>query len=100
MTHATETIKLKFRRPSKTVVAAVSVALVVCAAAMAAVGVSLEGERQRVQELKDQAYRLEQEKAQWEEKLDSVGSVDFVAQVAKDELGLVDPDTVIIQPEN
>ena len=50
--------------------------------------------------LKDQASQLEQEKGQLEDKIDSLGSVDSVEQIAKDELDLVDPDTVIINPES
>ena len=50
--------------------------------------------------LNDKASQLEQENGQLEDKIDSLGSVDSVEQIAKDELGLVDPDTVIIQPQN
>ena len=50
--------------------------------------------------LNDKASQLEQENGQLEDKIDSLGSVDSVEQIAKDELGLVDPDTVIIQPES
>ena len=49
--------------------------------------------------LKDQASQLEQENGQLEDKIDSLGSIDSVEDIAKDELGLVDPDTVIIDPE-
>ena len=50
--------------------------------------------------LNDKASQLEQENGQLEDKIDGLGSVDSVEQIAKDELGLVDPDTVIIQPES
>lgn len=50
--------------------------------------------------LNDKASQLEQENGQLEDKIGSLGSVDSVEQIAKDELGLVDPDTVIIQPES
>lgn len=50
--------------------------------------------------LGDKAAQLEQENGQLEDKIDKLGSVDSVEQIAKDELDLVDPDSVIFQPEN
>ncbi len=50
--------------------------------------------------LKDKASQLEQEKGQLEDKIDDLGSVDSVEQIAKEELGLVDPDSIIFQPES
>ena len=50
--------------------------------------------------LKDKASQLEQENGQLEDKIDSLGSIDSVEDIARDELGLVDPDTVIIDPES
>ena len=45
-----------------------------------------------------QALQLEQENARFDEKIDALGTVQGVEQIARDELGLVDPDTVLIQP--
>lgn len=56
--------------------------------------------REQAQALKDQAQQLEQENSQLEDKIDSLGSLEGVEDIAKDELGLVDPDTIIIEPEN
>ncbi len=50
--------------------------------------------------LNDKASALEQEKNQLEDKIDGLGSVDSVEQIARDELDLVDPDSVVFQPEN
>lgn len=50
--------------------------------------------------LGDKAAQLEQENGQLEDKIDKLGSVDSVEQIAQEELGLVDPDSVIFQPEN
>ncbi len=50
--------------------------------------------------LKDKAAQLEQENGQLEDKIDKLGSVDSVEQIAQEELGLVDPDSVIFQPED
>ena len=45
-----------------------------------------------------QAAQLEQENTALDEKIDAVGSVEGVEQIAQDALGLVSPDTVLIQP--
>jgi cell division protein FtsB len=50
--------------------------------------------------LKDQAAQLEQDNGQLKDKIDGLGSVDSVEDIAKEELDLVDPDSVIIQPES
>ena len=49
--------------------------------------------------LTDKAAQLEQENKELQDKIDSLGSAEGVGQIAEDELGLVDPDTVIISPE-
>ena len=49
--------------------------------------------------LREQAQQLEQENDRLDEKIDNLGSLESVEQIAKDELDLVDPDTVIIEPE-
>ena len=56
--------------------------------------------REQVQALKEYAQQLEQENDRLQDKIDSLGTLEGVEDIAKDELGLVDPDTVIIEPEN
>ena len=56
--------------------------------------------REQVQELKEHARQLEQENEQLKEKIENLGTLEGVEDIAKDELGLVDPDTIIIEPEN
>lgn len=56
--------------------------------------------RERAEALRSQAVSLEQENADLKEKLDSVGSVDGIVQVAQDELDLVDPASVVFKPVN
>ncbi len=49
--------------------------------------------------LKDKAADLEHANAQLVEKTSELGSVQSVEDIAKEELGLVDPNAVIITPE-
>lgn len=55
---------------------------------------------EETQNLKDEAAAIEQENADLQEKKDNLGSVQSVEDIAREELGLVDPDTVIIEPQS
>lgn len=47
----------------------------------------------------EQAAAMEGANADLQEKISSVGSVKSIQQIAQDELGLADPDTVLIHPD-
>ena len=47
----------------------------------------------------EQAAAMEGENADLQEKIANIGSVQSIKQIAQDELGLADPDTVLIHPE-
>lgn len=49
--------------------------------------------------LTDQAAQAEQTQADLQEKIDSLGSVQSIEDIAREELGLVDPDTVLVDPQ-
>ena len=49
--------------------------------------------------MREEAAILEQENEELQEKIENMDNVEGVQQIAEDELGLVDPDTVVIKPE-
>ena len=53
----------------------------------------------QIDELKDEASGLEYANEVLEQKTEDLGSVQSIQDIAREELGLVDPDTVIIDPE-
>ena len=53
----------------------------------------------QIGELKDEASGLEYANEVLDQKTEELGSVQSIQDIAKEELGLVDPDTVIIDPE-
>ena len=55
--------------------------------------------RSQVEDLRQEAAALEQENRELQEKINDLGSVQSVQDIAREELGLVDPNTVVIQPE-
>ena len=53
----------------------------------------------QIDELKDEASGLEYANEVLEQKTEELGSVQSIQDIAKEELGLVDPDTILIDPE-
>ena len=52
-----------------------------------------------IADLKEEASGLEYANEELEKKMGELGSVQSIQDIAQDELGLVDPDTVLIDPE-
>lgn len=94
-----EKTKLVFRSGSNLLKAAVLVLLVVSIVALLAIRSELLYAKSRAEDMRQQAAQLEQENADLEEKIENLGSVEGVIEIAQEELGLVAPDTVILTPE-
>ena len=73
--------------------------ILTCAAALFALGIVRGRIQQQTQAALDQAAALEQENAELIEKKENLGSSSSIKEIAKEELGLVDPDTIIIKPD-
>lgn len=91
-------VRLVYRRSSTLTKAVVLSAIVLSMAALITLQLTISAAQDRTQDLTDQAAQLEQENQQLEDKIDNLGSADSVEDIAKDELDMVDPDTVIIEP--
>ena len=52
----------------------------------------------RTEEMRQQAAELEYQNEELEEKVNNLDSIQGVKDIAKEELGLVDPDEVVIDP--
>ena len=74
--------------------------ILVCGLALVALGVVQNRIQQQTQAALDQAAALEQENAELAEKKDNLGSSSSIKEIAKEELGLVDPDTIILDPNS
>ena len=53
----------------------------------------------QIDEMKDEASGLEYANAELDQKTEELGSIQSIQDIAKEELGLVDPDTILIDPE-
>ena len=74
--------------------------ILACAAALIALGVVRGRIQQQTKEALDQAATLEQENAELAEKKEELGTSSSIRDIAKEELGLVEPDTIIIEPNS
>lgn len=52
-----------------------------------------------IADLKEEASGLEHANEELERKTEELGSVQSIQDIAKEELGLADPDTILIDPE-
>ena len=91
-------VRLVYRRSSMLTKAVVLSAIVLSMAALITLQLTIGATQDRTQQLTDQAAKLEQDNQQLENNIDGLGSADSIGQIAKDELGMVDKDTVIIDP--
>lgn len=60
----------------------------------------LRGIESQTQAALDQAAELEHENTELESKTDHIDSSSVIRDIAQEELGLVDPDTIIIDPNS
>lgn len=92
-------IRLVYQRSRTLTKVVVLVALVLSMAALVTLAVARQDAEDQAAKLREQVLQLEQKNAQLEQYIDDLGSVQSVERIAAEELGLVDPDTVIIQPQ-
>lgn len=91
-------IRLIVQRSRLATKCAVLAALVLSMAALLALGMAQNNARTQLNDLQEQEQQLELENARLEQYLEEQGSIQSIQRIAGEELGLVNPDTVIIQP--
>ncbi len=93
-------VKLRFQKSSLLVKVALIAVLVLSIAALAVLGTALQGTRAQTEELRAQAAALEQDNEKLRQDIDDLGTVAGIIRLAREKLGLVEPNTVIIEPKN
>ena len=92
-------IKPVYRRSSNRMKIIVTVAIVLAIICLFTLRVAMSDLNRSNQALESQAAALEQENADLTEQISIQGSRESVIQIARELLGLVMPNTVIVQPE-
>ncbi len=93
-------IRVVFRRGSLSLKIAVLALVVLSLAALLLVWLYKQDAQREYEKKRAEAIRLEQENSRLQEAIDKLGTLEGIAYIAKEQLGLVDPDTIIIEPEN
>ena len=92
-------IRLVYRRSPTMLKCVLLGMLLVCTLALTVLRISLQDTKEKTEDLREQAVVLEQENLELERSISQLGTVQSVTELAGKLLGLVDPDTVIFQPE-
>lgn len=91
-------IKLVYR-PGKTLTKVALLGVIVLStAALITIHTAIERSEAREEAMRSEAAALEQQNRELEQKIDALGSKDSILDIAEEELGLVDPDTVVYVP--
>lgn len=91
-------VRVVFRRSSTTLKIFLIAALLISTVTLLTLRGILLAERQKAEQLRQQAIALEQENEKLTRRSAMLGSVESVKELATELLGLVDPDTVIFEP--
>lgn len=91
--------RLVYRRSAPAVRGVMLCAIALSMAAVLTLNLTVAAAQERADALREQAAQLEESNRQLEESISALGSSESVKDIAREELGLVDPDTVIIEPK-
>ena len=91
--------RVELRSSSNLLKIVVAVLIVFSLAALLALGWMRGSIQKQTEGQKEAAAALEQENRDLQEKIDNLDTVQGVQDIAREELGFVDPNTVVIQPE-
>lgn len=93
-------VQIEFRRSRPLTKIVVCAAIVLSMAALITLRVAQDHIQAQTDQMREKAAYLEHENSVLDERNKDLESVQIVEQIAKEELGLVNPDTVIIDPES
>ena len=93
-------IKLRLRPSPRSTKIMLIVAILFAMTALIALRIQITKLENREADLRDKAAALEQDNKDLQENIGILGSVQSIIQIARDELGLVAPDTVVLSPES
>ena len=99
MTISGKKYKVVFRRGRPLTKVVLIGTIAICTVALIAIGIAIGGERDRLNDGKAAAATQQQENQDLHNKIDQLGSQQSIIDIAGDELGLHDPNKVIVDTE-
>ena len=91
-------VRLKYRRSSTMTKTVVMSAIAVCMVALLTLQIANTAKEKQLEAERQKAAQLEQENNKLDDNIDKLGSAESAEQIAKDELGMVPTDAVVIVP--
>ena len=92
-------IRLVYRRSSPLLKCVVLAAILLCTTALLILGGAIRQTRLETEQKRAEAAILEQENKKLAKYIAELGTIQSITRLAGEELGLVDPDTIFIEPE-
>lgn len=89
--------QLQYRRTSPLHKVVIAAAIVLSSMTLLSMRLAQWDAEKTLAELQNQAAVLEQENEALRQDIDELGTTDSTRKIAREELGLVDPDTIIIE---
>ena len=99
MKKAKRKVKVHYRPAPTSLKILVCLLILSSMVALAALGWVHLGIQKQTQELKQEAAQAENQRQDLQQKIDGLDSVESIRQIAQEDRGLVDPNTIIIKPE-
>lgn len=91
-------VKVEYTRSHPLTKMVVIALIAVCTVSLIALRLTSQRLKAEIAELRSEAAQLEADIADLREKIDMQGSVEGVEDIAENELDLVDPDTIVLDP--
>ncbi len=91
-------LKVEYSRSHPLTKVVVIALIVLSMAALIALGWSRADMRRQIEEMRQEVAQLESENQDLRDKIENLDSVQGVEDIANEELDLVDPDTIVIDP--
>ena len=92
-------VQVKFRRSKPLTKIIVIVTIALCTVAMITLRWVQNDIEAQTRKMKEEAAQLIEENADLQQKIDDIGSVDSITDIAKSELDMVDPNTTFFEPQ-
>lgn len=92
--------KVVFRKSGKALKIIAAIAMVACLVTALTLGIAIFTVQQRIETLRQRAAELQIDNALLQQYIDELDSVQGIERIAFEILGLINPDTVIIDPQN
>ena len=92
-------VKVVYRKSTALTKIVIVAAVVLSIAAILTLNAVTENTRQQTEQLRQEAILLESEQQRLEQYIRELGTVPGIMRIARERLGLAEPDSIIIQPE-